>query len=1222
MVHSTTKVTFLDIPSGSSVRLGGWDGRISAESANPFIPEGFSVFEASCEKGIKGKLDRDYDKRKADPRKAVPNETTYIAITPRLYTNKEKWSEERNKEKIWKEVKVYDADSLSQWLDTAPSVAIWLAEQIGKVPSNGTLSLSRYWEEWSKKTTPEITPDLLVASREAGIDKIKNLILGQPSDLSIEANTKDEAIAYIAAVAMETSEQWGEGLLSKALVVEDRDAWLKLTSSSTPLLLIPNFEGEFSVKSAVEKNNHVIVPVEKGEDSVGNSFLLPRTTHQGFSDAMKRMGLSELEIRKLETASGRNIAVLRRRLINQSGRNKPSWATPETAKILIPALLLGKWTESGDDLSVLSRLANRPSSEVLRDYKVLVNVPDAPIRYISGNWRLTSHEEAWEVLGSFLTNEDLEKLVKEAQIILTEMSPSYDMAKDERYLAGVKGKRMVFSRALREGVTETLALMCVRPEATGTSSDIVKNASERTIRKVFEARKDWKLWATLQDELATIAEAAPDIFLEAVEATLSGSPQTFIDLFDQENGGIWSACVHSGLLWALEKLAWDRESFSRTALALAGLSSLDPGGKYSNRPSESLHALFIGWIRYTGATEDERLQTIDLILSKEPKVGWDLLVSVCPETHETVSERYHPVWRNWAQEVKRNPTGIEFHNYIGGIYERVLKHIGAIPERWESILGKYSGFAPDTRLALLDKIEKTDLSLVNTDEWKETWATLRDILNRHSTYPDTDWAMPAEELARWKKVYERISPKDLSIKHGWIFNMWPTLSDVGKWNDAESNAKVEKMRKEAVKEVFEAQGVKGLEDLAMQSAHPGVLGQAIFEHLSKETSQEISFKHLGSKEYNLKILSMGIWEKGYRENGIAWLKEFVLKAKQAGLFEEAVADAYLSVPPNMVLWNELEKEDISVVSSYWSRINSHAFGFGSLENFEYGLRHLLEVGRAQEVIDATAYTDKDVPVEILVQALQEAPKQLSKQTHTLISPHHLAQLFEKLDKSGLPLSDIAKLEVPFADVLRLDRPVLALHKEVLQDPVVFTDLITWAYKPSDERIEDESLAEEERINRAHFAWSVLHNLRIIPGQTLEAVDESVLLDFVNKARTLCKEKGREIIGDQIIGQVLASSPTGKDGIWPCEEVRNVLDIVKSAELGRGFQIGKYNLRGVTTRSMDDGGKQEYNIAEIFKKDAAALQFRWPFTAKILNSLAASYENHGKQEDNEVELRDL
>ena len=174
---------------------------------------------------------------------------------------------------------------------------------------------------------------------------------------------------------------------------------------------------------------------------------------------------------------------------------------------------------------------------------------------------------------------------------------------------------------------------------------------------------------------------------------------------------------------------------------------------------------------------------------------------------------------------------------------------------------------------------------------------------------------------------------------------------------------------------------------------------------------------------------------------------------------------------------------------------------------------------------------------------------------------------------------IARLEIPFISALDRDRPHLVLHQEVLKEPSLFADLISWAYKRSDEQTE-ENIDEEEMRSRAKVAHRVLSRMRGLPGQVENgAIDPEDLENWINEVRRICKERARVVIGDQQIGKVLANSPMGADSVWPCEPVRDVLDSLRSSHIGDGLIVGKSNLRGTTSRAPLDGGQQELALNE-------------------------------------------
>ena len=83
--------------------------------------------------------------------------------------------------------------------------------------------------------------------------------------------------------------------------------------------------------------------------------------------------------------------------------------------------------------------------------------------------------------------------------------------------------------------------------------------------------------------LPTLAEASPGGFLDAVDTGLDSGGLNAV--FDPETESTpFASPTHTGLLWALEALAWSPEYLGSAALALARLAQIDPGGSWANRP--------------------------------------------------------------------------------------------------------------------------------------------------------------------------------------------------------------------------------------------------------------------------------------------------------------------------------------------------------------------------------------------------------------------------------------------------------------------------------------------------------------------------------------------------------------------------------------------------------------------------------------------------------------
>ena len=385
---------------------------------------------------------------------------------------------------------------------------------------------------------------------------------------------------------------------------------------------------------------------------------------------------------------------------------------------------------------------------------------------------------------------------------------------------------------------------------------------------------------------------------------------------------------------------------------------------------------------------------------------------------------------------------------------------------------------------------------------------------------------------------------------------------------------------------------------------------------------DLVWEHLGSSVLNLRVFAHGAFVECFRQSGWQFLEEAIGRVKAGNSTPQALADVYLAAPAVRETWQRLDSESQEVQTAYWKSlrwINARAW---DSEDMVFAVHQLLTVQRSSYVVEWLAF--EPMPNELVIQILEAIPADVAASAGLgpPVEYFGIAHLLERLDQSDdVPDSMIARLEIPYVGILEYHRPHLALHREVTKDPTLFADLISWAFKRSDgqaEAIDDEQM----RKNRAVLGYNILWRLRTLPGLKEDgSVDAESLSTWVNEARRLCKERAHENIGDQQIGQILANAPVGRDGIWPCEPVRDLLDSLASRHVGIGFVIGKSNLRGVTSRTLFEGGRQERSLTERCLDNAARITATWPFTAQLLRDLAASYDSEARREDQEADWLD-
>jgi hypothetical protein len=131
-----------------------------------------------------------------------------------------------------------------------------------------------------------------------------------------------------------------------------------------------------------------------------------------------------------------------------------------------------------------------------------------------------------------------------------------------------------------------------------------------------------------------------------------------------------------------------------------------------------------------------------------------------------------------------------------------------------------------------------------------------------------------------------------------------------------------------------------------------------------------------------------------------------------------------------------------------------------------------------------------------------------------------------------------------------------------------------------------------------------------------------LAEWVLAAREQLARCNRLEIGDEKIGEVLARSPVGLDGIWPAEPVRDLIEQLESRDLEDGISLGVYNSRGMTSRAMMEGGIQERDLERRYRIWSEATANRWPRTSRVLRKIADSFSQDGRRWDDSADRDEL
>ena len=441
----------------------------------------------------------------------------------------------------------------------------------------------------------------------------------------------------------------------------------------------------------------------------------------------------------------------------------------------------------------------------------------------------------------------------------------------------------------------------------------------------------------------------------------------------------------------------------------------------------------------------------------------------------------------------------------------------------------------------------------------------------------------------------------------------------------EYDKKIAAEQQEAIRKVYSFGGKQAILDLLSVAEDLRSMGTATASCLEQDTVLDLALGCLKTDVARNRAFARSLLSQCHRQSGWDVLNTALTHIKSSGIDDPlTVATVYFAASPwdMATCLQRIQTEDYVVQETYWREVDENFVLWSQLNNQDFTrcVSFLLAAGRSQSV--AHLLNQRTMSGDVIVKVLEQIPLDRDRQTEPRPNRHGLDSyrinnLFELLDADDSVTEEIvAKLEIPYIHELRRERRPLKLYEQISRVPSLFAGLICYVFKRSDDQ-EDEIGPEAERDEQvAGLCYEILNYNRVIPGLGEDGeVDVKELETWVTEARRLCTEMGRQVMGDQYVGQLLANAPADADGMWPCEPVRSVLDSIRNTKhVAIGFKIGKFNLRGMTTKTMYEGGEQERELANKFREDAERFGNVWPFTARLLRQIADCYEAQAVDED--------
>jgi len=1216
LIAATPGLTDVSIRTREGTAAPGWDGRAES-SGTTYLPAGKLFFEFGVSAQPGRKAEDDYQKRRVGPLTADPGEAIFIFATPRRWAAASNWENKKEEDGFFAGIRVLDADALEGWLQQTPAVHHWISELLGRRPRDAETP-EQWWGRFRERTAPSLPADLFLAGRDEEQRKLEELLAGAPTTIAVQSAWREDALAFIWAV-IEQLERNGRAH-PPLLVVKSLEVWERIAGEPGAMVLIPLFDSP-AVDLALQAGHQVLVPVGGDELPRGENIRLLRPAREAAMKALEAAGIDSGKAYELAALARRSMPALVRTLARDPLMVRPPWSRPTDSSIFAPLMLLGAWSSDEKDLAVLQRVVGKEWPEIEQALLQWRGVDDPPFIQTAKQWQLASPAEAFLLLHAALTSDVLNRWHEVTNEILLEADPRLELEQEERPMASLLGKVRAHSSALRRGLAQGLALAGAAGDVQLSDGESASDHARLAVRDILNAANEdstVRTWASLADELPLLAEAAPQDFLDAVHQDLDRPEPLLRSIFqdNDQSSALFGSSPHTGLLWALESLCWNSEYLLDATRALARLEVIDPGGRLSSRPLNSLSEVLVGWIRHTTAPMKRKVEAVEQITKIPRDVGWRLIMALWPSYHGVSSPPHSPRFRDWKPESQGVQIS-EWVEYSGHLVRLGIALADANVERWAELMEHVYPLAPDQRAGLLDAYEEfiSNASLDATDQLT-LWERLDREVARHRRFPEAEWSMADEPLTRMERLVSELEPETDTSRHAYLFDWDPDIPGFDSREDGYAK-ELAARRQAAVEEVLAADSLDPLRKLAERSRVPTQLGFTLGAVAPEGFEDLIAW--LDADNSKLREAASSWAGSKLEKGGAVWLRRVLARPDMENPERRLVVAT--SAPAMAEVWDALTEIDSELAAAYWQRMNPWRV---NPDDTERAVHELLGANRpwaAVDVLSAALHQRKKDQLGLSHEAFEEvldAALTSEGDERPVQSPgYEIGKLLDYLDETGYSAEGLLRYEYGFFRLLDHYRRPKALYRKMRESPDLFVQLVTRVYRGRSE--EPRKLSQEEQGLGEH-AWWVLEDWREVPGRQADgAVDGGNLAEWVNKARLALAELDRADIGDEMIGRLLSASPEGDDGVWPSEAVRELIERIGSTSIETGMEAGVFNSRGVTTRSPYDGGRQERELAQKYRGWVTETAASWPRTSRVLRSIAESFERDAKRHDARAEF---
>ena len=1226
VIQSCATLSVCRIPYGDAINQPGLDGVVeTAQGFKEFVPGGKSLWEIGTNSKPAQKATEDFDKRTKEFTLEERADLSFIFVTPRSSasggwseTKQREWLEMR-KDKGWKSIRILDGTKLADWISLFPAVGKELARHLDLITTYDDIQTpAEHWDYIHSCNKSIFIPKLFLIGREECISALHSLFNHNVSFLTFIADEFNDVLDFVSAFIEDQDFQRQKLYSLHCLIIKDKRTFLSILQRTAPHVLIihpkvdlQNREYAIFLQEAIKKGHSIIlfshskrIVFEKGK------YLdLKQPTSLQIREVLENSGINFNTIQELVRVGKGGLGAIQR-YVSEYGI-KPSYIESKNIQRLAQACLIGSWDGSKiDDKTVIEKLLECSYDEWIKPLRTeRVNLR-LPFVCYGERWEMIPREEAWAFLGDYICDNDLERFQALSMTVLAEEDPQFELPKEQRNAAQVYGKVFSYSSLIRKGITETLCLIGGMGNALTKCSHEKINSIPYSVVYNLLKELDWKRWAALESLMPLLAEASPEALLDAYESALNDLSDTLFHKVIREGNPecLLSKNYMNGIIRALEVLAWSSNYLPRVSLILADLAYIEKSILKRSIAFESLRKIFLPWYVQTQANFEERVDSaLKGIIQEQPQIGWELLLEFIGYGPSHTMYIQRPTFRKfiskgWSKKTTQQDYWKQIKIFSDLAVDLAMYDINKLCQLIEELPGLF----PESRHRLLEFLDKESIEIFSEEERVEICEYLKNLAVKHRRYITMPWALNIEEIIDIENVLKKFMPNTTQLKYRYLFDNENLVSTELSWD--EKQIKIYEMRKVALQDVFNENGVKGIMSFILsfrKFKHYAEIGYLLEEILTLSEEDELFAYILENRTEQLFQLFWGFVRKRYYNKKLDWLIEF----SQKELFLSNRIEFLIRLPFTEEIWEYLSILPEEEQNLYWNTVIAKPTEIQN--NFSIPINNFLKVRRSSQALLCVWYAKtQHIHLEESDVAKCFLDLDLENVVTCELTSYEYHELIKDMQASTLDPVILSQIEwkfLPYLDRFFSTstgcRPV-TLEKRLSSEPHFFIEIV--------DLCADTNKDEFQRQNALKLLLGWKYCAGIVENNWFASQNFN---KWISEITHLIETREDTKFILYCIGKALAYAPKDPDGFWIHKDVATVLNQRDKKEMRSAFAIELYNQRGWYLDAQEEG---EDNLSDKYKDKAKILEKNgYTRLATEIRKLANLYKEQSDSKANKV-----